>query len=285
MLEFPFKEIYRRIARFDGIDEEKGSRISVGCGFFCLYNDRVFFVTKRSYVAVEERGFLPESIVLHIPTDSSLDTVETVLQLYDKEGKPIWRMLLQEPNDVLISIPLFDTVPMIDRAHCFLSRFAPPSLVYLPIHDTILSIPIPICLSLAKYVFYSDTQNEGDFRKAIEIDGEFRINRRDFARDMTEMVLVLLQHSLDKLSKTEKLNKTEEGREELESCLAMHDKLVSELEKIMARFADVLESTVFEKMQNIFSILMEHGLEDYLAARHLIRKVLLLLEQNILFAQ
>ena len=285
MLEFPLKEIYKRIARFDVIDKEQGSRIGVGCGFFCLYNDKIFFVTKRSHVAVEEEGFLPESIVLHIPTDSGLDTMEMVLHLYDKKGNPVWRMLLQEPNDVLISIPLFDTIPMINRTQCFLSRFAPPSLVYLPMYDTTLSIPIPICLSLTEYVFYSDTQNEHAFRNAVERDGEFRINRRGFARDMAEMILVLLQHNLDKLSETEKLNKTDGGREELESYLAMHDKLVSELENIMTRFSDVLEPTVFEKMQNIFSILMGHSLEDYLAARHLIRKVLLLLGSNILFAQ
>lgn len=285
MLDFPLVEIYKKIARFDAIDKEGGRRVGTGCGFFCLYNDSTYFVTKRSSLAVEEEGFLPESIILHIPTDSGLDTMRMILHLYDKEEKPVWKLLLQEPDDMLVSIPLYDTVSRISDAQCFLSRFAPPSLVYLPIHDTTLSIPIPICLSLAEYVFYSDTQNEKALRREMERDGEFRINRRGLARDMVEMVLVLLQHSLDKILAAEDIGKTEEGRDALDTLLARHGNLVSELEKIMARFSDVLEPKAFEKIQNIALILKEHSIHDHIAARHLIRKLLLLLGQNILFVQ
>ncbi|GEM_PF-3899386 len=283
MLEFPITEIYRRVAKFDVIDEDKKSKVGSGCGFFYLCDDKaffetkIFFVTKRSYVAIEEHGFLPDSIILHIPTDSGMDTVDISLKLYDNEEKPVWRVLSQELESILISIPLPSSI-QVDYRRCFLSQHYLPTLVYLRMHDGTLNIPARVCLSVAEYIFYSDAQNEQSLQKMIEKGDGFRINRKGFARDMIEMILVLLQHNLEELAKSSDGGKCG-------NSTALHYKLVSELEKVIIQFGDALEPSIFEKVQNIFAILREHNLEDYLAVRHLIRKVLLLLGQDILFVQ
>ncbi|MDE1725532.1 MAG: hypothetical protein KGH76_06520 [Thaumarchaeota archaeon] len=54
MLEFPIDEIYRRVARFDVVDNDKGTTIGSGVGFFYWHNDNVFFATNRSHIAIEE---------------------------------------------------------------------------------------------------------------------------------------------------------------------------------------------------------------------------------------
>lgn len=75
------------------------------------------------------------------------------------------------------------------------------------------------------------------------------------------------------------------SQKEITDYLSIHNNLTSKLEDIMMQFSDVLEPSIFDRIQNIFAILKDGNLEDYLIARHLIRKVLALLGQNILFVQ
>ncbi|MDE1843379.1 MAG: hypothetical protein KGH95_07000 [Thaumarchaeota archaeon] len=97
----------------------------------------------------------------------------------------------------------------------------------------------------------------------------------------------MIQHNLDKLkeSREKKSRSSEKQNEEISTCLAIHDNLIRELEKIMIQFSDVLGPSIFERMQKIFTILKHVNMDDYFVARHLIHKVLVLLGENILFTQ
>lgn len=282
MPEFPIDEIYRRVARFDAIDDKKGTTISSGSGFFYLYDDEIYLATTRNYIIEEEKAFLPDSIIVYIDTGSP-DKLKITLSLYDKAEKPIWRVITTEEEQVFISIPIpRATGP--DFTHWFIALERLPGVVYLPVDDISLNLPISTAVSLSDYLFYSQPQNEKTLQQRIEKYGDFRINRKGFAKDMIEMVLVLLQHNLDKINEvSEKKSKKEQG--ELDVYLTVHDNLVVELEKIMIQFGDVLEPSMLERMKNIFAILKDHNFEDYIIAKHLIRKALLSLGQNILFTQ
>lgn len=279
MPEFPIDEIYRRVARFDAIDDKKGTTIGTGSGFFYWYNDEIYLATSRNYIIMEEKAFLPDSIIVYVDTEPA-DKTRITLPLYDKTEKPIWRVLTSEQEQAFISIPIPRTGGL-DFTHWFLALKRLPSTVYLPVDDISLNLHIPTGVSLADYFFYSQPENEKALQKRIEWHDDFRINRRGFARDMIEMVLVLVQHNLDKIEAAGKKGR----KEELDIHLLIHDNLISELENIMIKFGDVLEPSVLDKIRNIFAILKERNLEDHLVARHLIRKVLLLLGENILFTQ
>lgn len=281
MLEFPIEKIYRKVAKFDVID--KGTKIGSGSGFFYEYNDTAYFVTKRNNVIIKEKTFLPDSIILYLDTNQGCDKTRIPLALYNKEEKSVWRVILSEQEEAIISIPIPKTVAELDFAHCFLSLADLPSHVYLQDDDMTLNIPVSTCISLASYFFYSNPSNEKILQKRIEKNGKYRINRRGFATDMIEMVLILIQHNLDRIKNIEKTKKI--TQKEISNYLAVHDNLTSELEKIMIQFSDVLEPSIFERIQKIFDILKNGNLEDYLIVRHLIRKVLVLLGQNILFMQ
>ncbi len=287
MLEFPIDEIYRRVAKFDSIREDLYITVGSGSGFFYWYNDEVFFVTSRHHVIVEEKAYLPDSIMIYLDTEpTNLHPSTITVPLYDKTEKPVWQVLATNSEQIFVSIPIPKDIIIQDYMHCFISVSRFPSVVSLPVDDIILNIPVPVCVSLAGY-FYSELQYCKTFQKTIEKQGEFRINRRGFAIDMIEMILVLLQHNLDKLKKLEEKNNIiqEKRMEESAILLTIRDNLILELKKITVQFRDALEPSVFERMQNIFSILKDSNLEDYLIVRHLIQKVLSILGQNIVFTQ
>ncbi len=281
MPEFPIEEIYKKVAKFDVVD--RGTTVSSGVGFFYWYKDNAYFVTKRDYVVIEEKAFLPDSITLYLDTDYGFDKTMISLPLYNNIEIPVWRVILTEQNETIISIPIPKSIVSLDLTQCFLSLSSLPSQVYLQVDDTSLNISVSTCVLLANYFFYSNSSNEKALQKRIEENEEYRINRKGFARDMVEMVLVLIQNNLDKMKDAEYMKKT--SQKEITDYLSIHNNLTSKLEDIMMQFSDVLEPSIFDRIQNIFAILKDGNLEDYLIARHLIRKVLALLGQNILFVQ
>ncbi len=287
MLEFPIDEIYRKVAKFDSIREDLYITVGSGTGFFYWYNDEIFFVTARQHVVVEEKAYLPDSIMIYLDSESeNLHPNVITIPLYDKTEKPIWQVLATNSEQVFVSIPIPSTIFNQDHTRYFIAVSRFPSVVSLPVDDIILNIPVSVCVSLAGY-FYTDLQDCKALQKTIEKQGDFRINRRGFATDMIEMILVLLQHNLDRLKELEgKINFTPEKRKnEMTILLAIRDNLILELKKITVQFRDVLEPSVFERIQSIFSILKDSNLEDYLVVRHLIQKVLFVLGQNIVFTQ
>lgn len=280
MIGFPIDEIYHRIARFDAIDRD--ITVGSGSGFFYWHNDNIFFATKRDNIIIEEKAFLPDYITLYINTDQKPDKTTITIPLYDKEEKPAWRVFLPEQDEVFISIPVPKTIPEFDFKHCFLSLYHLPSRVCLQVDDVTLTIPVSTCVSLASYFFHSGSQNGKIIQKSIEKQGDFRINRKGFATDMVEMVLVLLQHNLDVINK---LKSDQKRTGEIADYLIMHANLINELENIMIQFSDVLDVQIYDKVQKIFIALKDGSSDDQTIARHLIRKALMLLGQNILFAQ
>lgn len=284
MAEFPIDEIYRRVARFDARRDDKDVIVGSGSGFFYWYNYEIFFATRRDYLIVEERPFLPDSIILYTNSESNLQNTKVTLPLYDKEEKPVWRVISSKTEEIFVSIPIPRAMLKLDFASFFVALARLPSVVHLPVDDITLNIPVSIGVSLSDYFFYSNSKNEKTFQKMVEKDGDFAINRKGFARDMIEMVLVLLQHNLDKIEEISE-KKSMEGQGEHALSNRRHDNLISELEKIMTQFSDVLEPSISDRIQNISTILKDHNFEDYLTAKHLIRKVLLSLGQNILFTQ
>src|SRR5574337_195196 len=276
---------YRRMAKFDSIREDLYITVGSGTGFFYWYNDEVFFVTSRHHIIVEEKMYLPDSIMIYLETEPTKLHPNTItVPLYDKTEKPVWQILATNSEQIFVSIPVPKDITIQDYMHCFIAVSRFPSTVSLPVDDIVLNIPVPICVSLSGY-FHSELQDSKTYQKMIEKQGEFRINRRGFATDMIEMILVLLQHNLDRLNELEGKNSiTQKKRiEESVILLAIRDNMILELKKIMAQFRDILEPSVFERMQSIFSILKDNNLEDYPILRHLIQKVLSILGQNIIF--
>jgi hypothetical protein len=280
MTDFPLDEIYRRISRFDVIDRD--IPIGSGSGFFYWYNDSIFFATNRDNVIIEEEAFLPDYIILHTNADQKPDKTTITLPLYDKKEKPIWRVFLQEQDEVLISIPVPKIISGIDFTRCFLSLYHLPSRVCLQVDDITLTIPVSTCISLASYFFHSGSKNGKVIQKSIEKQGDFKINRKGFATDMVEMVLVLLQRNLDVINEL-KVDQKKAG--EISYYLRIHSNLINELEKIMIQFSDVLDLQIYDKVQKIFNVLKDGSSDNHTIARHLIRKALMLLGQNILFTQ
>ncbi|TLX90216.1 MAG: hypothetical protein E6K93_05935 [Thaumarchaeota archaeon] len=291
MLEFPIDEIYRRVAKFDALREDKDLIIGSGSGFLYWYNDNVFFATHRDHIIIEEKAFLPDSIILYINTESkNSDGTKITIPLYDKTEKPVWRVLPSEPEQIIVSIPIPKAIAELDYTRYFLAPVNLPSVVLLPVNDITLKIPVSTGVSLSNYFFYSQSRTDKRLQKMIERYSDFKINRKGFATDMTEMVLVLLQHNLDKLDKLNEIAKrnnkfSKKRQEELSVYLSIHNNLVHELEEIMIRFSDELEPSIFDRIQKIFTILKDGNLEDYLVVRHLIQKVLILLGEKILFMQ
>lgn len=197
MPEFPIEEIYKKVAKFDVVD--RGTTVSSGVGFFYWYKDNAYFVTKRDYVVIEEKAFLPDSITLYLDTDYGFDKTMISLPLYNNIEIPVWRVILTEQNETIISIPIPKSIVSLDLTQCFLSLSSLPSQVYLQVDDTSLNISVSTCVLLANYFFYSNSSNEKALQKRIEENEEYRINRKGFARDMVEMVLVLIQNNLDKM--------------------------------------------------------------------------------------
>ena len=344
--------MYSKVARFNAVQYAKDDKPHVttnaGSGFFYLHGDKVYFATDRRYVIMEEKAFLPDSIVIHQnniewQTKNTSSVAGMEISLYDKNEKPVWQVLpfvsAHDDSRMLVSIPIPQN--MIDQRQlntpefCFIAVEQFPKEVYLSLDgktqeigdkDVSLSIPISAALSIADYFLYSDKSNEKQLQKKIEkqyhafqkynyddegqiIDVDFKIHRKNFARDMIEMVLVLLEQNMDKVkekTKTQHIQDNEydsdakmrqEKSKEISSLLQIHSNLMRELEKIMRQFEDVLEPSIFDRMQTIFSIMMtkQNGLaglsslirneSDYLIVKHLIHKILEQLGHNIVFVQ
>ena len=66
---FPIIQMYSKVARFNTIQYDKNHKprviANVGCGFFYTYENQAYFVTDRNYVIIEEKAFLPDSIIIH----------------------------------------------------------------------------------------------------------------------------------------------------------------------------------------------------------------------------
>lgn len=348
--------MYGKVARFSTVQYGKDGKPNVipnaGSGFFYACENQAYFVTDRNYVIIEEKAFLPDSIIIHqngierqtepIPSIGGMQ-----VSLYDKNEKPAWRVLSgpeQDAKRMLISIPIpQDTAqgPTASAKTSFLATEQFPKEVYLDIvgddgkpeiesgKGVSLSIPVTVGLSLADYFLYSDKSNEKDLQRKIEkqyehpyqdygyngisqvIEVNFSIHRKGFAKDMIEMVLVLLEQNMDNLKElTDEQNlpgqskelSTNQGDSRKESkviskFLRTHSNLMKELAKIMEQFQDVLEPSIFDRMETMFKImatgqnrlagllsLLKHE-SDYLIVKHLIRKILEQLGRNIAFTQ
>ncbi len=278
MDSFPIAEIYKKVAKINLLRDSNKSVIGTGTGFFYWnYNDGIYFVTKRDSIIVEEKGFLPDSVVLYpnIEAKNFGDGNGMSLSLYDKNEKPTWRMLPGSFNEPFVSIPVSDQIPDLEFTDFFVATESLPSLVYLPLGEVSLEFQIPIAVSLADYFFYSDSENEKNFHKHVEDQVGFKINRKGFAKDMLEMVLVLVNYNMEDLEKTNK---------NTEKYLNIHQGLILELNKIIRQFSDVLTPSILERIKNIFELLNQKNfLADNLVIRFLINRVLQQLGNNISF--
>ena len=192
-----------------------------------------------------------------------------------------------------------------------------------------MSIPVTIGLSLADYFLYSDKSNEKELQRKVEkqyrhscqgydyngidqvIEVNFNIHRKSFAKDMIEMILVLLEQNMDKLkeltdgqnlpNRSKEPNPNRKGRRKefknISEFLQTHSNLMKELAMIIEQFQDVLEPSIFDRIETMFKIMMTRqnklaGLlpllkneSDYLIVKHLIHKILEQLGRNIAFTQ
>lgn len=274
---FPIAEIYKKVAKINLLRDSNNSVIGTGTGFFYWnYNDGIYFVTKRDSIIVEEKGFLPDSVVLYpnIEAKNFGDGNGMSLPLYDKNEKPTWRMLPGRFNEPFVSIPVTKQIPELEFTEFFVATESLPSLVYLSLREVSLEFQIPIAVSLADYFFYSDSKNEKIIHHHVENQVGFKINRKGFAKDMLEMVLMLINYNMEDLEKTNNNSKYHK----------IHQGLVLDLNKIIKQFNDVLIPSILERIKNIFELLNQKNfLEDNLVIRFLINRVLQQLGQNISF--
>ena len=347
--------MYRKVARFNTVRYDKNKKLRVtanaGSGFFYTHENQVYFVTDRNYVIIEEKAFLPDSIIIHrnsIEWQTKHTPIEGMeIPLYDKNEKPVWQVLPvpeQYERRVLISIPMPQEIARQRQIDSLESSFLAieqfPKEVYLTIDDDdvqeikndkdiSLSIPVQTGLSLADYFLYSDKSNEKELQKNIEkqhrhsyhnynyddinqtIDVNFKIHRKNFAKDMVEMILVLLEQNMDKTKKltdeqnlkdhnesdSEESERRRNESKEISELLQIHSNLMKELENIIEQFQDVLEPSIFDRIETIFKIMMTKqnrlaGLllltkneSDYLIVKHLIHKILDQMGRNIVFVQ
>jgi hypothetical protein len=273
MIKFPIEELYRRVAKIDVLRNDTDSVVKQGSGFFYWYNDTVFFVTKRNYLIMEERAFLPDSLVLYPNIEAKAAELDGItLQLYDKNEKPVWRLLPTQTLEQYVSIPIKNGTSGMDFTNYFVSTSMFPKNVLLPMAEITLQIPVATCVSMANYFFYSHDGIEHKFRKEIEDDYRFSINRRGFAQDMLEMVLLLMEKNMFVI----KSNEANPEWDELPNHLRIHQSLIAELEKIINQFNDVLEPSAFERVKNVFNIVKsENFMLDYFVVTALINRILM----------
>jgi hypothetical protein len=334
---FPISLLYNKIARFNAIRYEKGKPMVIanaGVGFVYIYDSQAYFVTGRDYVIIEEKAFLPDSITIHqniIQIKPLSLVLGNEIPLYDNNEKPVWQVLPtteQYENHVLIAIPISLDLKEQNPEFCFLAAEQFPKEVFLVMDDKTendsdlsLSIPVSTALSLADYFLYSEKTNENELQEKIEkkgysyqnynyysiehaVDINLKIHRKYFAKDMIEMVLVLLEQNIDRLKeimqdqqndKSEDLiSKTKSS--EISTILQVHFKLMRELEKITEQFSDVLEPSILGRIKIMIKILitqedvisLSHLMKndpDYVIVKHLIRKTLEQFGNNIVFVQ
>lgn len=65
MHKFSIEEMYKKVAKIDVLRNDTNSVIRHSAGFFYCYNENIFFVTKREHIIIEEKMFLPDSLVLY----------------------------------------------------------------------------------------------------------------------------------------------------------------------------------------------------------------------------
>ena len=223
------------------------------------------------------------------------------IPLYDKNERPVWQVLPHSDNNekrTLISIPISQEISnqkqIAASESSFLATEQLPKQVFLSLEfsqmtnneEISLSIPISIALSLADYFLYSDKLNEKDLQNKIEkrynsyqnciyddveqiIDVNFKINRKNFAEDMMEMILVLLEQNMDKVKEitsaqtlqehnetNQELEKRRRESKEISELLQTNSNLMKEMQNITEQFQDVLEPSIFDRIDTIFKIMM-----------------------------
>ena len=289
---FSIIQMYGKVARFNAVQYGRDGRPNVtanaGSGFFYSCEDQAYFVTDRNYVIIEEKAFLPDSIIVYqnsIEQQRGVPSVEGMkIPLYDKNERPAWQVLswpVQDESRVPISIPVPHGIVQgrVSPETSFLATEQLPKEVYLNTasddgKDVSLIIPVATGLSLADYFLYSEKSNEKELQRRIEkpyghayrdydhneldqvIEVNFNIRRKGFAKDMVEMVLVLLEQNMDRFKELrERQNLPDPVKEtdpesrgdmrkepkDVPELLQAHSKLIVELEKIMGQFQDVLE--------------------------------------------
>jgi len=275
---FPIAELYKKVAKINLLKDNSNTVIGTGTGFFYWnYNDGIYFVTKRDSLIVEEKGFLPDSVVLYpnIEAKNFGDEGNITLSLYDENEKPTWRMLPSRLHGSFVSIPVTEQIPDLKFTEFFVATESLPSKVYLPLGEVSLEFQIPIVVPLADYFFYSDTKSKKIIQRQVEHQVGFKLNRKGFAKDMLEMVLLLINYNLDDLGKSNKAS---------EKYLKIHHGLILELDKIIKQFSDVLIPPILGRIKNIFELLTQKNfLDDQLVIRYLINRVLQHIGQNIFF--
>lgn len=256
--------------------DDKKDVIGTGTGFFYKNSkDGIYFATKRDSLIIEEKGFLPDSVVLHpnIEAKNFGNGYGITLSLYDENERPTWHMLPSKNIERLVSIPVTDQDSQLEFTKYFVSSEQFPSKVYLPLGETSLEFQIETAASIANYFFYSDKKSEKTIQTHIEHQIGFNINRKGFAKDMLEMTLRLIDCNISDLIKS---------NYEYEKYIKIHEGLMSELENIMIQFGHVLIPPILARIKNIFELIKQKNfLDDYLIIHYLINRVLQQLGQNV----
>ncbi|MCV0366360.1 MAG: hypothetical protein K5798_03720 [Nitrosopumilus sp.] len=277
MNTFPIDELYKRMGKINLLRNDKQSVIGIGTGFFYKNSENgIYFATKRDSIIIEEKGFLPDSIVLHpnIEAKNFGNGNGITLSLYDENEKPTWRMLPSKNTESFVSIPVTNQDPQLEFTEYFVSYEQFPSKVYLPLGGISLEFQTGTAVSIANYFFYADKKSEKTIQMHIEQQIGFNINRKGFAKDMLEMTLRLLDCNISDLVKLDN---------GYEKYMKIHQGLTDELEKIMIQFGDILIPSIFTRIKSIFELIKQKNfLDDHLIIRHLINRVLQQIGQNIM---
>lgn len=140
--------MYGKVGQFNTVQNTKDGKPKVisnaGSGFFYLHKDKVYFATDRRYVIMEEKAFLPDSIIIYqnnieweTKNNSSVAGME--ISLYDKNEMPVWQILpfvaTQDVRTMLVSIPISQTIivqrQLCNSEFCFVSLEQFPKEVFL----------------------------------------------------------------------------------------------------------------------------------------------------------
>lgn len=277
MNTFPIDELYKRMGKINLLRDDKKAVIGTGTGFFYKNSQNgIYFATKRDSIIIEEKGFLPDSVVLHpnIEAKNFGNRNGITLSLYDENEKPTWRMLPSKNTESFVSIPVTDQDSQLEFTKYFVSYEQFPPKVYLPLEEISLEFQIGTAVSIANYFFYADKKSEKTIQRHIEHQIGFNINRKGFAKDMLEMTLRLLDCNISDLVKS---------GNSYEKYMKIHQGLIDELENIMIQFGDVLVPSILARIKSIFELIKQKNfLDEHLIIRHLINRVLQQLGQNIM---
>lgn len=274
MQTFPIDDLYKRVGKINLLRNDKKAVIGKGTGFFYRHSGSMYFATSRDSIIVEEKGFLPDTVVLYPNMEAKNFGAKNgiTLSLYDQNERPTWRMLPSRESFVAIPIPSTELRGTFVKYFDSLERL--PSRVHLPLGDVSLEFQISTAIAVANYFFYADSKSQKAIHMHIENQLGFNIDRKGFVKDMLEMTLRLMDCNLSDFA---------ESNNTYETNLKTHKGLVLELEKIINQFSDVLVPHILARVRNIFELIKQKSfLEDYSIIRYLINKVLQQLGQNIL---